>query len=176
MTTLSSAAWVIHDVGLATTIGGTLFGRTALEPALDEISDRQERDQVSKDAWQRFSWVKLAAHAAFAVPWLIGRTMRSGREVSAQARALTRAKDVLVGVSLLTGVSSHVLGMKLGKMIDQGEGPESGQNDSRKLERTVGVLGTINGLVNVGILGLTALLAMEASKSVPFAISSRKLP
>ncbi|HLL21241.1 MAG TPA: hypothetical protein VK427_03870 [Kofleriaceae bacterium] len=114
--------------------------------------------------------MKLASHAAFAVPWFIGRTMRTGAEVSAEARALTRAKDVLVGVSLVTGIASHVLGRKLGDQI------EEGQQKSRKLERTVGVLGSINALVNTGILGITALLAMQGSQSLRFAKSSRKLP
>src|SRR5579872_1884716 len=34
MSTLSTAAWAAHDVGLATAVGGTLYGRAALEPAL----------------------------------------------------------------------------------------------------------------------------------------------
>jgi hypothetical protein len=52
---LSSAAWAVHDLGLATAIGGTLFGRTALQPALSEIAGADERDLVSAKAWQRFS-------------------------------------------------------------------------------------------------------------------------
>ncbi len=175
MTTLSTAGWVVHDVGLATAIGGSLFGRAALEPALDEISNPRERDRVSADAWRRFSWVKLGAHVAFAAPWFIGRTMRSGYEVSARAGALTRAKDIMMGVSLVTGIASHFLGLKLGKRSDRGEGPEQNKQ-SRTLERIVGTLGSINTLVNVGIVGTTAVLSMEGSKSVKFAASSRKLP
>jgi hypothetical protein len=176
MTTLSSAAWAVHDVGLATAIGGSLFGKAALEPALDEISDSRERDQVSTDAWRRFSWVKLAAHVAFAAPWFIGRTMRSGREVSARATTLTRAKDVLMGVSLVTGIASHFLGLQLGKLSDEGRGPEQGEKKSRALEKVVASLGSVNMLANVGILGVTSFLSMEGSKSVRFAASSRKLP
>ena len=47
MSTLSTAAWAAHDVGLATAVGGTLYGRAALEPALHEIADPIERDRVS---------------------------------------------------------------------------------------------------------------------------------
>ena len=176
MTKLSTTAWVVHDVGLATAIGGSLFGKAALEPALDEVSSPKERDRVSADAWRRFSWVKLAAHVAFAAPWFIGRSMRDGREVSARAGALTRAKDIMMGVSVVTGVASHVLGLKLGKQIDRGQGPEQGEKKSRALERIVATLGSINMLANVGILGSTAVRAMEGNKSVRFAASSRKLP
>lgn len=176
MTTLSTAGWVVHDVGLATAIGGSLFGKTALEPALDEISNPRERDRVSVDAWRRFSWVKLGAHAAFAVPWFIGRSLRSGREISARAGALTRAKDIMMGVSLVTGIATHFLGLKLGKNVDRGRGPARGEKESRVLERVVATLGSVNTLANLGILGTTAVLAMEGSKSVKFAGSSRKLP
>ena len=38
MAKLSSAAWMVHDLGLATSLGGTLFGRVALQPALHQIA------------------------------------------------------------------------------------------------------------------------------------------
>jgi hypothetical protein len=177
VTAISSAAWVVHDLGLATAVGGNIFGQASLEPALREVSSPVERDRVSADAWRRFSWIKLAAHAAFAVPWLVGRNLRTGREVSARARSLTRAKDVLVGLSLITGVVSHLIGMRLAHRIERGEGPEeSGDERARVLERSVSTLGTVNTLVNAGILGVTTLLAMHASKSMRFALSSRRLP
>jgi hypothetical protein len=184
MTTLSSAGWVVHDVGLAASIGGTLFGRAALQPALSEISRAEERDRVSAEAWQRFSWVNLASHLAFAVPWLVGRRMRTGREVSGAARALTLTKDVLVGASLISGVSSVVLGRRLGERARRGLGPaqtrqreiDGEERQSRAYQRAVGVLGIVNLIANVAIAGVTALLAMEGSKSARFAASSRRLP
>jgi hypothetical protein len=177
MTAISSAAWVVHDLGLATAVGGNIFGQASLEPALREVSDPVERDRVSANAWRRFSWIKLAAHAAFAVPWIIGRNLRTGREVGARARSLTRTKDLLIGLSLITGVVSHLIGLRLARRIERGEGPEeSGDQRSRTLERSVTTLGTVNTLVNAGILGVTALLAMQASKSMRFAVSSRRLP
>jgi hypothetical protein len=181
MTTLSSAGWVIHDIGLATTIGGTMFGQIALEPALEEISNPRQRDLASEKAWNRFSWVKLAGHVAFAVPWLIGRSMLSGREVSTRARALTRTKDILVGASLITGVSSFVIGKVLGKQAREGVGPEqaragNGEQSSRALEGAEWVLGGLNLIATTGVLAVTALLAMEGSESVKFSVRSRKLP
>lgn len=175
MPALSSAAWVVHDAGLAASIGGTLFGRAALEPALCEISDPHERDLASARAWKRFAYLDVASHLAFAVPWIVGRRMRTGREVSAAARALTRAKDALVGVSLVTGIASHVLGKRLGDRIEEGEELREGSRP-RRLQRVIGALGNLNLFVNTTILGITALLAMEGSKSVRFTRSSRRLP
>src|SRR5688572_13375997 len=103
MAKLSTAAWLVHDMGLAATIGGTLFGRVALQPALYKIGLPEERDLVSAAAWKRFSWINVLSHAAFAVPWLVGRTILSGTEVSVKARELTKAKDMFVIASVVTG-------------------------------------------------------------------------
>lgn len=184
MPNLSSAGWIAHDVGLATSIGGAMFGRWALEPALHDVSSPRERDGVSEVAWRRFSWLNLAAHVAFAVPWFVGRSMLSGREVGARGRALTRTKDMLVGASLITGVATMIIGRILGKRVRRGAGPEQARaGDARreasaspKLERTVGLLGFGNLLATLGVAAVTALLAMEASKSVRFAVESRRLP
>lgn len=183
--TLSSAAWVVHDVGLAATIGGTLFGRTALEPALERIEKPMERDLVSSTAWQRFSWLNLGAHVMFASTWFVGRKLLTGREAGHTARGLTKLKDGLVIASLVSGVASIVLGRRLGKRARHGMGPEQVREhgaDTRERERTerteraVGSLGIINMISNIAVLGVTAVLAMQSSKSVRFATSTRRLP
>lgn len=176
MTSLSTAAWVAHDIGLATNIGGSLFGYLALEPALLEVSNDDDRDRASEKAWSRFSYAKLAGHAAFAVPWLVGRTMLSGREVSSCARQLTVAKDILVGASLITGVASFLLGRRISTKVKQGRGPEKENAESKRLERAVSIVGAVNALATVGVLAVTAVLAMEGSESVRFAAKSRRLP
>ena len=184
-TMLSQAGWVVHEVGLATSIGGTLFGRAALEPSLEAVASASERDRVSAEAWKRFSWLNLAGHVAFAVPWFVGRSMLSGREVTRTARKLTRVKDVLIGASLITGVSSVLLGRRLGSRAEMGMGPEEMRDrpsttpegkKSLALEKTVGALGNMNLLINIGILGVTTILAMQAGKSARFAPLTRWLP
>jgi hypothetical protein len=185
MSTLSTAAWAAHDVGLATAVGGTLYGRAALEPALHEIADPGERDRVSTAAWQRFTWLNLAAHGVFAATWFIGRSMLSGREVSGPARTMTRIKDGLVVASLVTGIGTAVLGRMLGKCAQRGEGPAQvrevggtarGGERTVALQRAVGGLGIANLIANIGTLGITAALAMEGSRSPRFAARSRFLP
>jgi hypothetical protein len=192
MSTLSTAAWAAHDVGLATAIGGTLYGRAALEPALHEIADPAERDRVSTSAWQRFTWLNLAAHGVYAATWFVGRSMLSGREVSSTARSLTRFKDGLVIAGLVTGIGSAVLGRMLGKCVQRGEGPAqarevggaartvAGGNAQAErtvaLQRAVGGLGIANLIANIATLGITAALAMEGSRSPRFVARSRYLP
>jgi hypothetical protein len=185
MSTLSTAAWAAHDVGLATAIGGTLYGRAALEPALHEIADPAERDRVASSAWQRFSWLNLAAHGVFAATWLIGRSMLSGREVSYAARRMTRLKDGLIVAGLVTGIGTAVLGRMLGRCAQRGEGPAQvretggaarGGERTMALQRAVGGLGIANLISNIATLGITAALAMEGSRSPRFAARSRFLP
>ncbi|MBA3538941.1 MAG: hypothetical protein H0T79_04875 [Deltaproteobacteria bacterium] len=186
---LSSTAWIVHDVGLATAIGGTVFGRTALQPGLRNISNEHERDLVADDAWRRFSWINLVAHGAMAATWFVGRTMLTGREVDRQARKLTIAKDVLVVTSLASGVGSIVTGRVLGRRNRAETGTETrgevgadaqpiviDKQRSRSLQRAVGALGIINLLANVGIAAVTAVLAMKANESLRFGLTSRKLP
>jgi hypothetical protein len=49
------------------------------------------------------------------------------------------------------------------------------QND-QKLRKAVRTLGLTNLAANVGIAGVTTALSMEASQSVPFSFTSRRLP
>ena len=186
MPMLSSTAWILHDLGLATSIGGTIFGRTALEPALREVTAAQERDRASDVAWRRFSWVNLAAHGAMAVSWMVGRSMLTGEEVSRTARGLVRTKDALVAASVASGVASVVLGRALGRRASRGLGPEraretDGSADrearrTRALERAVGALGIVNLAANTGVAAVTTVLAMEGSQSLRFTGQSRRLP
>ncbi len=178
MSYLTSAAWIAHDLGLATTIGGTIFGHRALHPALNErLDDDQQRRMVADAAWRKFSWLNLAAHAAFAATWLVGRTMLSGREVSRTGRTLTRVKDGLVIASLATGVASIALGRVLGKKVREREqGGARPDASIERLSKAVRVLGTLNLLATAGIGAVTTGLSMQASRSLPFSYVSRKLP
>lgn len=176
MQTLSSTAWIVHDVGLATAIGGTLFGRKALQPALKQISSPLERDLVADTAWRRFSWINLLAHGAIAATWFAGRSMLSGREVSRTARSLAVTKDVLVVASLATGIGSVILGRVLGRRnreqlgparVRAGEVAERGEETrTRIVGRTVGALGIMNLLSNLGIAAVSNMLAIEASEVI----------
>ena len=176
MAKLSSAAWIAHDVGLATALGGTLFGREALHPALREgIDDQLDRDRVADSAWRRFSWINLAAHGAMAATWFAGRSMLSGREVSRKARPLTVAKDALITASLATGLASVVLGRILGRRIRNQVTLEQ-REKVETLRRAVGATGLVNLFANIGILGITTALSMQAAKSQKFGLISRLLP
>ena len=43
MTKLSTAAWIAHELGLASSLGGLLFGKLALNPNLDAVESKPDR-------------------------------------------------------------------------------------------------------------------------------------
>jgi hypothetical protein len=174
---------MVHNVGLATSIGGMMFGREALEPALAEIGDRRERNRVEAVAWRRFSWLNLAGHVAVAATWIVGRSMMGGRSVSSTARTLTLVKDGLIVASLATGLSSMILGRALGARSEHDSGiatSSTGRSEdapgTERLRRAVRALGRANLAANLGIAGVTTALSMEAGQSLPFSVLSRRLP
>lgn len=186
MPKLSSAAWVAHDLGLAAIVGGSLFGKTAFDPAVDKLRNAKWREKVNDDAWRRYGPLTLAAHVAVAAPWLVGRLMLSGREVSATARSLTRAKDILIGVSVVTAVASAILGRIMSRRRSRERDPEQvgaanalADNQAHErvaLDRAIDVVSTVNLAANMGVMGVTSVLAMEGSQSYWFAHESRDLP
>ena len=46
MRTLSTTAWVAHNLGLAACFGGLLFGKTALNPSLSAIASEADRGKI----------------------------------------------------------------------------------------------------------------------------------
>jgi len=164
MANLSSAAWIAHDVGLATALGGTLFAREALHPALREgIDDQLDRDRVADAAWRRFSWVNLAAHGTMAATWFAGRALLSGRHTRRMPRPLLIAKDALIGASLVTGIASVIMGRILGKRVRTQHTLEE-REKVETLRRAVGATGLLNLAANVGIVGLTTVLLARSQK------------
>lgn len=170
MAHLSSAASTIQDLGIAASIGGTLFGRAALQPALYKIALPEERDLVSADAWRRFSWINLLGHAAFTVPWLLERTLLRDKHIGRRARPLVAVKDILIGASLLTGVASVLLSRRLAERNVEGRGPQASKVPerfgldpqtvarTRAIRETVGTLGLVNLITTAGIAAVTAML------------------
>ena len=189
MTMLSTTAWVVHDLGLASAFGGSLFGKLALEPAVGEVSDERERTRVEDRAWKRFSVWNTIGLAAIGVTWFAGRKLLSGREVSRTARGLTITKDVLVGASIGVGVAATVVGRLLAReksdrapassaiaTTELIAAPQLDNDRSQKLQKTVNILGDVQLVLTAGLLAVTSILAMEGNKSLKFGGVTRLLP
>lgn len=182
MATLSTAAWIAHDLGIATGVGGTLFGRVAMHPALRQISDKEERGQVASDAWRSFNVYQLAGLGLMAATWFAGRSMLSGREVDGTARKLVVLKDGLVIASVASAVGAAVTGRLMAKqhqdrvpMNEHGTVAAEAPQQTRRLNRLTDAFGLANLLTGIGVVATTAILAMKAGESGRWTFWSRRL-
>jgi hypothetical protein len=182
--TLSTAAWVAHDLGLAAGVGGSVFGRLAMHPAVKKISSEEERGMIVADAWQKFNTVQLPALGVMAATWFIGRTALSGREVDRGSRWLVILKDAFVVGTLGTGIGAAITGRRLAAqrpgggvpMGPEGEVAPSAPAKAKRLQRAVDSLGIANLVCGAGVVALTAVLAMRAGRSGTWSLVSRFLP
>ncbi len=180
---LTSTALVLHNLGLAAGFGGSLFGKLSMNPAVRVIDDRAERGKVLDAAWKGYRWVNLASIGAAALTWAAGRSVLSGRAVSADAQPLVVAKDALLATSLVCTVISVAGGAYMGAQTGgylpvetgnepAGEAPE----DKQVAQRVVSIASTINLIAIAGVIGLTAWLNEKAGTSGRWGVLARLLP
>jgi hypothetical protein len=186
--TLSTTAWVLHDLGLATSVGGAVFGKAGLRRAARSIDEQTGRGEIVNDAWLSFTPINLLSHLSVGATWLIGRSFLSGREVKKSTRKLVLAKDALTGVYLVSGLASTASGYgaarlrksdreSLSSIGEDGEVTEQKRAArSRKLQRVSTALGTANLVAGAALLGITAVLAMQAGRSPKWSFVSHFLP
>src|SRR3954470_18227122 len=99
MTTLTSAALAAHELGLAATFGGILFGETGLGKSVRVLPNETDRSRVIEQAWKTFSIPNTIGLLTAVSTWFIGRSAFSGRFMGRKMRQLILAKDIALGVT-----------------------------------------------------------------------------
>jgi hypothetical protein len=184
MAKLSTAGWVAHNVGLSACLGGLLFGKLALNPNLQVLSDKSERGKVLNTTWNRYNAVNAASLGTAAATWFVGRAGISGDVIDDDARGYVLAKDVLFVASALSGLASIVAGRRLTAQAPDGAVPiESGTEPAAEtpeeaagLLRTVNQLGNLNIVLITAIIAVTTILSQKAGQSTKWSAVSRFLP
>jgi hypothetical protein len=173
---LSAAGRAAHDIGIATLLGGNLFGRLAMHPALREISSPEERGKVVNAAWRRYGTFNSLGLGAVVLGWAGARATETGdRYLTTRERRLARAKDVAVGAVALTGVASAIEGVRFGKSAPGGAVPlESGSEPApqtapgaARTKRLLNALGSASAVAEVGLVAINAALAQENFRRPP---------
>ena len=173
---LSSAGRAAHDIGLAGLLGGNLFGRLALHPAVTEVSDKAERGKVVNAAWRRYGTVNSLSLVAVTLGWLGARAGEArDRNLSARERRLVRAKDVLVGATVVTGLATAAEGVRFGQMAPEGAVPlESGTEpapetprEAARTKRILTALGRAGAAVELALVAVNAALSQENFRHPP---------
>ena len=166
--TLAYATRAAHDIGLATWFGGTMFGKYALNPAVEVISERRDRGKVLNTAWNGYNALNAAGLGAAAVGWAGARfTETNPVRLSTTENALSLAKDGLMVAAVATGVVNGVQGARLARQARDGAVPiESGTDPAPEtpqqaatIQRSLDVLGNINVGVGAALLAVNAILA-----------------
>jgi len=62
-TTLATTTRAAHDVGLAAWLGGSMFGKFALNPSLEKIASHTERGSVANAAWHGYNPINALARS-----------------------------------------------------------------------------------------------------------------
>src|ERR687889_843852 len=114
--TVSGAGRALSDLGLAGLLGGQLFGRLALHPAVAAISGPRERGEVVNAAWRRYGLINGAGLAAVTSGWLVARSGEvRNRNLIGRERTLARVKDGLVGALVVNGLLTAAEGVRFSR-------------------------------------------------------------
>ena len=169
------AGQIAQDGATAALLGGNLFGRVALHPALRDISDKTERGTVLNHAWRRYGTVNSLALVGLVAGWSSLRKDETGPLwTSPRRRSLVLAKDVAVGAVVVSGLASALGGVGFAQQASDGAvpmdsgsepAPEASARASR-LKHLVNVLGGLNLASEVSLVGVNVLLSRSASRSL----------
>src|SRR5579875_1717369 len=167
------AGQLAQDAALAALIGGNLFGRVAMHPALADVSDPAERGLVLNHAWRRYGTVNSLSLLALVSGWVSTRSDESAPLwTSPRRRSLVLAKDLAVGAVVLTGIASAAGGVGFAHQADDGAVPMSDGSEpapsappgARRLKRFENAAGALNLASELSLLGVNALLSRSASR------------
>ncbi len=185
MAKLTTAAWVAHELGLAASFGGVLFGKLALNPNLDAVESKSDRGKLLNKAWNRYNAVNVVTTGTAIATWLAGRSSISGSSaLDEEANNLVRTKDALLATAAVTGLASVLSGLALARQAPEGATPvDSGvtpapemSDEAARLLRRVNVLGDVNLAVLGGVIAVSTILSMKANESLRWSLASRLLP
>jgi uncharacterized membrane protein len=174
---VSQAGRAAHELGVAALLGGNLFGRLALHPSVDRISDPAERGEVVNAAWRRYGTINSIGLVALTAGWAGARAeeARGPLRLTARERALARVKDVLVGTVVVTGVVTAIEGVRFSKQAPDGAVPlEDGSTPSAstppraaRMKKTLNLLGAVAIGAEAALIAVNAALSQENFREAP---------
>jgi hypothetical protein len=174
--TVSSAGRAAHDVALGALIGGNLFGRLAMHPALEDISQERERGRVLNRAWRRYGTINSLALATLVAGWLPARLGQAApRWLGPAERRLAVAKDVAMSAVVVTGLATAAGGVGFAQQAPGGSVPMASGHDTSadtprratRIKRLVNLLGALSLGAELSLAGVNAALAQTNFRPPP---------
>ena len=173
---MAHVARVAHDLGAAGLLGGSLFGRFALHPAVGGLRDKAERGKVVNAAWRRYGTINAVSLAAVGAGWLSARaTEARPARLSQREERLARAKDALLVAVAASGIATAWSGIRFSRQAPGGAVPlEDGDTpayettrEGARLKRRLNRLGALTTAAEVGYVAVHAALAQENHSRPP---------
>jgi hypothetical protein len=173
---VSAAGRAAHHLGAAALLGGNLFGRLAMHPALEGVCGPEERGQVVNRAWRRYGTINSLSLAAILAGWAGARSYEAqDRLLSDRERQLARLKDVAVGAVAVTGIATAVTGVRFNASAPDGAVPlQSGEKTApetppkaARLKHAVNKLGSASAVAEIALVAVNAALAQENFRRPP---------
>ncbi len=157
----------LHDVGLAAWMGGQVFGKFALDPAVKDLSDPRERGLVASNAWMGFNQIGTTGLTAAAVVRVVARlTEMRGPNLTPTERSLNRLQDGLLlaalGLTAATGAQGKRLSESGGGAPPIHSGDEPAGSTPRPVaeqQRTVSTLGTLTLVLGTSLVALNGVVS-----------------
>ena len=171
--TISTAGHAAEVIGLAAILGGNLFARAGMHPALREVSDPAERGKVVNAAWRRYGTIESLSLAALITGWAGSRPGEADRRsLSERDRVLGMAKDAAVAAVALTGLAAGIQGMRFSGMEPKGavpleDGSKAGEDASLKesrAKRRLNLLGAVHLASALTLVGVNAALGQAGAR------------
>jgi hypothetical protein len=173
---VSQAGRAAHDIGLAGMLGGNLYGRLALHPAVRAISDERERGKVVNASWKRYGMVNGLGLAAVVAGWAGARANEARDDrLSGAERRLAYVKDGLVALTAATGIATAVQGVRFSRMEPNGAVPltdgdtaaPSASEREARAKRMLNVLGLANIAAESALVAVNAALNQQSFRRPP---------
>ncbi|MEA2168806.1 MAG: hypothetical protein QOF76_2106 [Solirubrobacteraceae bacterium] len=179
----AKAGRIAHDVGLAGLLGGNLYGRLALHPAVAEISDPGERGKVVNAAWRSYGTVNALSLAVVGAGWIGARnTDIAPSRLSGPERRLAAAGDVVLGAVAVTGLATAVQGMRFAKSAPDGAVPltdgDTASSDATerqaRAKKRLNLLGLATLATETVLVGVNAAMDQESFRRPPLKRFARR--
>jgi len=173
---IAEGARVAHDWGLASWLGGSMFGKFALNPAVRKIDDKRERGMVVNAAWNGYNVINGLSLASVGLGWAAARfTETRPDRLTERERKLALAKDGFTLAALGSGIASGVQGAKLARQAPDGAVPIEGGTkpasdtppEAARAQRSLNGLGLANIGAGVGLVVVNALMSQAGHSRPP---------
>jgi uncharacterized membrane protein len=173
---LSYAGRAGHDIALAGLLGGQLFGRVALHPAVTEVSDARERGAVVNRAWRRYGVINGVGLLAVTAGWVGARLGEAGDDkLTARERRLAHIKDALVAATFAAGAANAIEGVRFAQTEPNGAVPladgdhaaPTATAQETKLKRRLNRLSVVAIGAELGLVAVNAALAQSGFRRAP---------